>query len=252
MTVCDATLDFSLRVGDSCLILGQRLSALCGHGPSLEEDIATTNVALDLIGQAQNWLSHAGEMEGEGRDSDSLAYFRDAHEFRNLVLVEQPNGHFGDTMARQFYFDVWHYLLLSQLIESSDETIAGIAGKSIKEVRYHVERSCDWVVRLGDGTSESHEKMQAALERQWPYVGELFEAGPHHARLVEAGIAPALSTLQEPWSRHVGEVMAEATLTVPDRPQSRAGVKAGQHSEHLSYLLAEMQGLRRAHPNAEW
>lgn len=251
MTASDATFDFMLRVGDSCLILGQRLSALCGHGPSLEEDIAITNVALDLIGQAQNWLAHAGALEGKGRDPDSLAYFRDAHQFRNLVLVEQPNGHFGDTMARQFYFDVWHYLLLAQLTESSDQTVADIAGKSIKEVRYHVERSCDWVVRLGDGTSESHEKMQAALERQWSYVGELFEAGPDHALLVEAGIAPELSALQEPWSRHVGEVMAEATLSVPDRPQSRWGT-AGQHSEHLSYLLAEMQGLRRAHPNAEW
>lgn len=252
MTVRDAALDFSLRVGDSCLILGQRLSALCGHGPSLEEDIATTNVALDLIGQAQNWLAHAGELEGRGRDPDSLAYFRDAHEFRNLVLVEQPNGHFGDTMARQFYFDVWHYLLLAQLIESSDETVAGIAAKSIKEVRYHVERSCDWVVRLGDGTPESHEKMQAALERQWAHVGELFEAAPGDTALVDADIAPALSTLREPWSRHVGEVMAEATLTVPDKPPSRAGVRAGQHGEHLSYLLAEMQGLRRTHPNAEW
>lgn len=247
-----ALVDFALRLGDGCLILGQRLSALCGHGPMLEEDIATTNVALDLIGQAQNWLAYAGEVEAAGRDADALAYDREAHAFRNPVLVEQPNGHFGETIARQFYFDSWHYLLLARLLDSTDATVAGIAGKSIKEVRYHVERSGDWVVRLGDGTADSHACMQAALERLWDTVGDLFAPGAAHGALVQAGVAPDLADLREPWTRHVQEVIAEATLTLPAGPQARCGGAPGRHSEHLSVLLADMQSLHRAHPGARW
>ncbi len=193
-----ALFEYLLRLGDNCLVLSQRLGEWCGHGPVLEEDIALTNVALDLLGQARFWLSYAGEVEGLGRDEDQLAFLRDAGEFRNVLLVEQPNGDYGMTTARQFYFDTWHYLLLQKLRHSSDSRIAGIAEKALKEVTYHRERSTDWVIRLGDGTAESHERMQAAIDDLWMYTGELFETDE-----VETGVGVNLAELHEPWIEQV-------------------------------------------------
>ncbi len=248
----DPLFEHLLRLGDNCLILGHRLSEWCGHGPVLEEDLALANVALDLIGQAKLWLSLAGEVEGKGRDADKLAYLRDARAFRNLLLVEQKNGDFGVTMARQFLFDAWHYLHLSEQRSSKDPRIAEIAEKSAKEVAYHLERSGDWVVRLGDGTEESRRRVQKAIDILWPYTGEMFETDEVDRALLETGVAPDLERLQGPWLEHVGAVLEEATLERPKPGWMQRGGKRGLHSEHLGYLLAEMQFLQRAYPGASW
>ena len=250
-----ATFDYLLRLGDSALVLGQRLSEWCGKGPALEEDIALTNVALDLIGQARMWLSYAGEVEGHGRTEDQLAYLRDVHQFRNPLLVEQPNGSYADTLARQFLFDTWHYYLLEALQTSSDARIAAIASKAIKEVAYHARRSADLVVRLGDGTAESHRRMQDAIDRLWMYTGELFDSHSVDAGLVAAEVACDPALLRAPWRQQVAEVLEEATLTLPAdgwmQPGGRGGY-SGRHTEHLGFLLAEMQFLQRAYPGATW
>ena len=256
-TISDRALfDALLRLADSPLVLAQRLGAWVGKGPILEEDLALTNVGLDLLGQARLWLAYAGEVEaryaGHGRDEDQLAYLRDGNAFRNLLLVEQPNGNFADTMARQFLFDAWHELALAELGRSRDARIAEIAAKSAKEVAYHVERSADWVVRLGDGTAESHAKMQAAIDRLWMYTGEMFVAGDDEAALAEAGIVADVRILLAPWRERVDAVLAEATLAVPNDGHMQTGGKNGVHTEHLGYLLAEMQFLQRAYPNAHW
>ncbi|MDR7944290.1 1,2-phenylacetyl-CoA epoxidase subunit PaaC [Achromobacter aegrifaciens] len=253
----DKTLfEYLLRLGDSSLILSQRLGAWTGHGPILEEDLALTNTALDLLGQARMWLTLAGEVEGAGRDEDALAYLRDAHQFHNALLVERPNGNYADTMARQFLFDVWHYFLLQRLEKSSDERVAGIAAKAIKEVTYHVRRSSDMVVRLGDGTAESHAKMQAAIDDAWRFTGELFADDAVDLDVAARGIGCELSALRQPWLAHVREVLEEATLTVPDEAAAshlayRGGLQ-GKHTEELGYVLAEMQFLPRAYPGATW
>ncbi len=248
--------EYLLRLGDTTLILSQRLGEWCGHGPVLEEDLALTNTALDLLGQARMWLTLAGEVEGGGRDEDQLAYLRDAHQFRNCLLVEQPNGDYGDTMARQFLFDVWHYFLLQQLTQSKDERVAAIAAKALKEVTYHVRRSSDLVVRLGDGTEESHRRMQAAIDAGWTFAGELFADDEVDRDLAAHGIAVERATLREPWLVHVREVLEEATLTVPDEREAfhflRQGGWQGRHTESLGYVLAEMQYLQRAYPGARW
>ncbi|CAM4109622.1 1,2-phenylacetyl-CoA epoxidase subunit PaaC [Bordetella tumulicola] len=248
--------EYLLRLGDSTLILSQRLSQWCGHGPALEEDLALTNTALDLLGQARMWLTLAGEVEGAGRDEDALAYLRHAHEFRNLILVERPNGHYGDTLARQFFFDVWHYFLLQRLTQSSDERVAAIAEKSLKEVTYHVRRSSDLVVRLGDGSDVSHAKMQEAIDDAWRYTGELFVDDAVDQDMVARGVAGELAALREPWLAHVREVLDEATLTIPGEADAGhaayQGGRQGRHTEALSYVLAEMQSLPRAHPGAVW
>ncbi len=245
-------LDFLLRLGDNALVLAQRLSEWCGKGPVLEEDLATTNTALDLLGQARLWLGYAGELEGRGRDEDALAYRRDAHQFRNVLLVEQPNGHYGDTIARQFYFDAFHLPLLRALASSSDPRIAEIAAKSAKEAAYHLERSTDWVIRLGDGTEESHRRMQRSVDDLWMYTGELFDADAVDQEMAAAGIAPDLASLREPWLATVRGAFAEATLTVPGEAWMQRGGKQGIHTEKLGYLLAEMQHLQRAYPDARW
>jgi ring-1,2-phenylacetyl-CoA epoxidase subunit PaaC len=256
--VPDPTLVFEylLRLGDSPLILAQRLGEWVGHGPVLEEDIAQTNVGLDLLGQARLWLSYAGEVEARfappGRSEDELAFLRDSGEFRNLLLVEQPNGNFADTTARQFLFDAWHLPFLRALARSRDARIAGIAAKAAKEVAYHVERSGDWVVRLGDGTDESHAKMQAAIDDLWMYTGEMFTADPIELALIDAGIAADVRALEAPWRTHVEEVLREATLTVPGATFMQQGGKRGVHTEHLGHLLSEMQVLARSHPGARW
>ncbi|HVO87224.1 MAG TPA: 1,2-phenylacetyl-CoA epoxidase subunit PaaC [Casimicrobiaceae bacterium] len=249
-----------LRLGDSDLILAQRLGEWVGKAPAIEEDIALTNVGLDLLGQARLWLGYAGEVEeeatGYGRTEDELAFLRDVAEFRNVLLVEQPNGNFADTMARQFLYDQWHVLALEGLARSADARVAAIAGKALKEVRYHVERSADWVVRLGDGTDESHRRMQGAVDALWMYTGELFMQDALERGLVEAGIAVDVTELVTAWRARVEAVFAEATLVVPPNPwmqgaQGRGG-KQGVHTEHLGHLLAEMQFLQRAYPGAQW
>ncbi len=252
--------DYLLRLADNGLVLAQRLGEWVGKGPVLEEDIASANVALDLLGQARLWLAYAGEVEGRdappGRTEDQLAYFRYGADFRNLLLVEQPNGNYADTIGRQYLFDQWHVLLLAELAASRDERIAGIAAKAVKEARYHVERSADWVIRLGDGTDESHARMQAAIDSLWMYTGEMFALDATERALTDAGIAANAAALQAPWYTAVQSVFAEAMLAAPaddwmQGARSRGG-KQGVHTEHLSRLLAEMQVLPRACPDAVW
>jgi ring-1,2-phenylacetyl-CoA epoxidase subunit PaaC len=244
--------EYLLRLGDNGLVLGHRLSEWCGHGPVLEEDLALTNVALDLIGQATLWLNLAGQVEGNGRDADQLAYLRDAGAFRNLLLVEQPNGHYGHTMARQLYFDAWHYLLLQGLTRSSNPQIAEIAAKSLKEVDYHRARSSEWVVTLGDGTEESHNKMQEAIDDLWMYTGELFESDAVDQALLADGTAVDPASLKESWLHYLKTVLEEATLEPPKASWMQRGGKQGVHSENLGFILADMQFLQRAYPNATW
>lgn len=248
----EALFEGLLRIGDSALILGHRVSEWCGHAPALEEDIALANVALDLIGQTQLWLELAGTVEGKGRSADDLAYLRDAWDFRNLLICERPNGDFGHTLMRQFLFDAYHHELLKGLSASSDPRVAEIAAKAGKEVAYHLERSSDLVVRLGDGTEESHRRMQEALEALWPYTGEMFLRDDKDAELADAGIAPDPASLRPAWERTVREVMTDATLQVPDSTFAHKGGKQGIHSEYLGYILAEMQFLQRAYPGASW
>lgn len=248
-----ARTDYLLRFGDSALILSQRLGEWCGKGPALEEDMALTNTALDLLGQARLWLSLAAEALGDGADEDTLAYLRDDRAFRNLLLVEQPNGAYADTLARQFLFDAWSSLALRRLLASGDAAIAAIAEKAIKEASYHLRRSSDLVVRLGDGTERSHALLQAAFERLWPYHHELFIGDAVDAEMTAAGIGFDPASLRDDWLAYVREVLAEATLSLPkDSGWTPKGGKQGLHGEHLSKLLAEMQVLPRSHPGARW
>ncbi len=232
-----------LRLGDDALILGQRLAEWLGHSPALEEDIASANISLDLIGQARLWLSLAGKVEGRGRDEDALAYLREDHEFRNCTLVELPNGDFAFTAVRRVLFDAYHGLLLERLSRSADADIAAIAAKSKKEVDYHRRHSADWVIRLGDGTDESHRRAQSALDSMWKYTHELFAPD---------AVDPDVGTLREPWLADVSRILSEATLAIPLEGKFVSHGRQGVHSEHLAYLLAEMQVLHRAHPGARW
>lgn len=248
-----AFFEWLCRMGDATLILGHRLSEWCGHAPALEEDIAVANTSLDLIGHTQMWLGLAAEVEDEGRSSDDLAYLRDTIRFRNPQIVELPNGDLGRTLMRQFLFDAWHHTLLTRLVQSSSPRVSEIAAKALKEASYHLERSSDLVVRLGDGTEESHRRMQDALDLLWPYTGELFETDGADVAVAEAGIAPEPQELREEWDGIVGEVLDEATLTLPEtRSDVHKGGRTGQHTEHLGYILAEMQFLQRAYPGASW
>lgn len=237
--------EVALHLGDNALILGHRLGEWCGHGPVLEQDIAMTNIALDLIGQARMYLDYAAELDGKGKDHDHYAYRRDVLDFKNLLLVEIPNGDFADTIARQFYFDQWHFLLLSELSSSENETLRGIAQKALKEVTYHRRWSSEWVVRLGDGTAESKEKMQRAIDDTWYYTGEMFEPAAF-----EEGILP--TGLKDTWMANVKQILEEATLAMPEEEWMQSGGKTGYHTEHLGYILAEMQFLPRAYPDATW
>ena len=226
--------DYVLRLADSNLILAQRLGEWVGHGPVLEEDIALTNVGLDLLGQARMWFACAGEVEariaGTGRSEDELAFLRDGGDFRNLLLVEQPNGNYADTTARQFYYDVWHELLLSGLARSADSRIAEIAAKALKEVSYHAERSSDWVIRLGDGTDQSHARMQAAVDDLWMYTGEMFAADHTDKALVADCVATDVDALEAPWRERVASVLNEATLVMPAAAWMQRGGKQGTES----------------------
>lgn len=244
---------YLLRLGDNTLVLGHRMSEWCGHAPVLEEDIALANTALDLIGQTQLWLGLAAEVEGVGGDADTLSMQRDIWDFRNLLLVELPNGDFGRTLMRQFLFDAWQGINLGRLMKSSDPRVAEIAAKASKEAAYHVERSADTVVGLGDGTEESHERMQVALEYLWPYVGEMFIGDDVDAAMVAAGIAPDPASLREEYDLLVGRVFATATLEVPESQFTHKGGKNGAfHTEHLGHILCSMQWLQRAYPGASW
>ncbi len=247
-----ALVEFLTRMGDNTLVLGHRLSEWCGHGPALEEDIGVANIALDLIGQTQFWLGLAGEVEGRGRKADDLAFLRDVWEFRNVLLVELPNGDYGHTLMRQFLFDAWHVEALRALAASTEARVAGIAAKAVKEAHYHLEKSADLVVRLGDGTEESRRRMQAALDVLWPYAGELFLSDAVDAVLAEAGIAPDPASLRAAWDATVRPILAEATLRVPDGTFAHKGGRRGIHTEHLGRMLAEMQFLQRAYPGATW
>ena len=248
-----AYFEFLLRMGDNSLILGHRVSEWCGHAPVIEEDIALANTALDLIGQTQMWLGLAAEVEGKGRKADDLAMLRDAWDFRNVLMVEKPNGDFGQTLMRQFLFDAFHLEMLKGLTTSSEPRVAEIAAKAVKEVQYHVERSGDTVIGLGDGTAESHVRMQDALNLMWPYVGEMFASDDVDAEMLSTGIAPDLAQLRIAFDAHVGAVMADATLTIPDSTFAHKGGKSGfQHTEHLGHILTQMQWLQRAYPRASW
>jgi ring-1,2-phenylacetyl-CoA epoxidase subunit PaaC len=248
----EAFFEFLLRIGDTTLILGHRVSEWCGHAPALEEDIALANVALDLIGQTQMWLGLAGEVEGKGRSADDLAYLRDAWDFRNLLMVERPNGDFGHTLMRQFLFDAFHFELLKALQSSSDPRVAEIAAKASKEVAYHLERSSDLVIRLGDGSDASRKRMQDALDALWAYTGEMFFADEKDVAVAEAGIAPNPRNLKAAWDATVLDVLTEATLAIPADSFAHKGGKRGVHTEHLGFILADMQFLQRAYPGSSW
>ncbi len=248
----DALFEYALRLGDNCLVLGHRVSEWCGRSPVLEEDIALANVALDLIGQATLWLELAGTVEGKGRSADDLAFLRDAGAFRNLLLVEQPNGDMARTLVRQYFFDAWHRPLLDGLAASAEQRVAEIAGKAAKEVAYHLTRSRDLVVRLGDGSDESHDRMQRAVDDLWYYTGEPFLADPVDEAMAASGAAPALDAIRALWDAEVAATLDQATLRIPQPGYVQKGGKRGVHSEHLGYLLAEMQFLQRAYPGARW
>lgn len=249
----DPTVEYLLRLGDNALILGQRVSEWCGHAPALEEDIALANIALDLIGQTQLWLGLAGEIEGQGRHADDLAFLRDVYDFRNSLLVEQPNQDFAVTMMRQFLFDAFSVLQLDALTHSKNVEIAAIAAKCHKEALYHLDRSSETVIGLGDGTDISHAKMQNALDRLWVYAGELVIADDLDRAMAKAGIGVDLDALHAPYFETVRATLATATLRVPDTDFAHKGGKSGQrHSEHLGHLLTSMQWLQRAYPGAKW
>lgn len=243
---------YILRLGDTALILGQRLSEWCGHGPVLEQDIALTNIALDQIGQARQFLQYAAELKGDGSDEDTLAYHRDAHEFYNLLLVEQKNGHWGDTLARQFVFDTYNYFLFERLMKSSDERLASIASKAMKEIAYHAQWSAEWIIRLGDGTEESHQKIQKSINDVWMWTGEMLDPDEVDTQMKEAGIAPDLNEIKELWLGKVSEILKIATLEMPEGIGHQRGGKKGLHSEELGYILAEMQFLPKSYPDAKW
>lgn len=242
---------YALRLGDNGLVLSQRLGAWCGHAPELEIDLALANIGLDLLGQARNFLTYAAEREGEG-DEDTLAYGRDERQFRNVLLVEQPNGSFADTLVRQYLMDAWNVALYERLTRSSDGQIAAIAAKAIKEARYHLRFSRGWLVRLGDGTEASSQKMQQAVNSLWRFTAELFEADDVELALVDSGVAVDPRTLREPWESEVFAGLHDATLSVPDEAAYRTGGKKGLHTEHLGPMLAEMQYLQRAYPGQQW
>ena len=245
--------DYCLRLGDTSLIAGQRLTEWCGHAPELEEDIALSNMSLDLIGQARIMLSYAGELEGKGRTEDQLAYFRDERDYRNLLLAEQPNGDFAQTMTRQFLLSVYLLLVYDALKKSKDEMIRGFAEKSWKEMAYHVRHSSDWLLRLGDGTEESHRRLQDAVDELWAYTDDLFHADETDEKLAKEGITPDLNRIRDLWNREVEALFSKAFIQKPAvSGYMKNGSRQGLHTEHLGYILADMQFLARAYPDAKW
>jgi ring-1,2-phenylacetyl-CoA epoxidase subunit PaaC len=243
---------YTLRIADDSLILGQRLSEWCGHGPILEEDIALTNIALDLIGQATTLFEYAASVQNEGKTADDLAFLRYEHDYKNALLVEQPNGDFGQTMVRQWLFDTFRVLFYDALQHSSDTQLAAIAEKSLKETKYHCKHSSEWIIRLGDGTDESHTRTQAALDQLWRYSEELFFMDETDQAMIEANVGVDLAALRPLWLERIQEVVREATLTIPTNNWKQQGGRLGKHTEHLGFLLADLQYMQRAYPGMEW
>ena len=252
MEIKDALFEYCLRIGDNSLVLGHRVSEWCGHGPILEEDIALTNIALDLVGQSRTLLTYAGDIEGKGRTEDDLAYLRQVVDYRNCLLAEQENGDFARTIVRQFLFDSYNALFLEELQNSADETLAAYATKSLKEAAYHVRHSSEWMIRLGDGTAESKKRTQAALDDLWMYSGELFEMDETEKTLQKANIAPDSKAIYEKWTANVSKILEMATLQLPETGWMQSGGRTGKHSELLGYVLAELQYVQRSYPNCEW
>ena len=244
--------EYLLRLGDSSLILGHRLSEWCGHGPVLEEDIAMTNIALDLVGQARTILTYAGEVEGKDRTEDDLSYLRDERHFRNALLTEQPNGDFGCTVVRQFLYTAFSYFLFEGLKKSKDQKLSAIAEKSLKEVTYHLRHSSEWLIRFGDGTDESHRRVQNAIDDLWMFTDDMFTMNNVDETLIKEGIAFDLNQVKQKWEKMVVDIFSKAKLTVPQNVFMITGSREGKHTEHLGYLLAEMQFLPRAYPGAKW
>jgi len=247
-----ALFEYCLRMGDNSLILGHRLSEWCGHGPILEEDIAMTNISLDLIGQTRTLLSYAADIEGKGRTEDDLAFLRDEMDFRNFLIVEQTNGDFAKTILRQLFYTAFSYHFYDRLKNSKDSTLAAIAEKSIKEVTYHLRHCSEWVIRLGDGTEESHRRMNEAIEDLWMFTGDMFAMDGTDELLIKEGIGVDLNEVKKNWNDTIKEVFERATLKLPENNFMVIGSREGKHSEHLGLLLAEMQFLPRAYPGAQW
>ncbi len=244
--------NYILGIADNSLVLGQRLGELCGHGPNLETDIALTNISLDLFGQTRSYYQYAAQVTGEGKTEDDIAFLRMERQYRNVLLVEQPNTHFGFVLGRQFLFDVYHLLLMEKLQLSSDETLVAIAKKTIKEVSYHERFSSDWVKRLGDGTDESNKKMQEAIDSLWRYTDELFHLTEADRVMVSEGIGVDVSLLKDEYYQRVSEILKEATLEIPEGKYFQKGGKEGIHSEYMGYLLADLQYMQRSYPNMKW
>ncbi len=245
-------IDYTLHLADNALIIGHRNSEWCGHGPVLEQDIAISNIALDFIGQARNLYQYAAELSGNGATEDSLAFLRDVPEFKNLLITELPNGDWAQTTLRQFLFSTYQYYLYQQLQNSVDTRLAAIAAKSLKEVTYHLRWSSEWVIRLGDGTEESKQRLLTAVDEVWNFIGEMFLPATYETALLQDHIGVDLSKIREQWLQKIQEVFAEATISIPEKSWAQQGGKTGIHTEHLGYILAEMQFLQRAYPGAEW
>jgi ring-1,2-phenylacetyl-CoA epoxidase subunit PaaC len=243
---------YTLRRADDALILGHRLSEWCGHAPMMEEDMALANMGLDLLGQARELYSYAARVEGKGNDEDKFAYLRDVRQYRNLLLLEQPNGDFAHTMVRQFFYSAFADLYWRAMMKSSDATLAAVAAKSEKESAYHVRHSSEWIVRLGDGTKESHARAQAAIDHLWAFTGEMFEADESERSLIETGIAIDPASLRPKWLNTIAGVVNEATLALPRSDWMQQGGRDGRHSEHLGHLLSELQSMQRTFPGATW
>ncbi len=245
-------IDYTLQLADNALIIGHRNSEWCGHGPVLEQDIAISNIALDFIGQARNFYQYAAELSGNEATEDSLAFLRDVTEFKNVLITELPNGDWAQTTLRQFLFSAYQYYSYQQLQNSSDTRLAAIAAKSLKEVTYHLRWSSEWVIRLGDGTEESKQRLLTAVDELWNFTGELFLPAGYETALLQENMGVDLSIVRQQWNQKVQEVFAEATIQIPEKNWAQQGGKTGIHTEHLGYILAEMQFLQRAYPGAEW
>ena len=248
----DLLYNYSLHLADNSMILGQRCGEWCGHGPVLEQDIALTNIALDLIGEARSFYQLAADLKGGNANEDTVAFLRDVLAYRNVLLVEQPNYDWAYTIVRQFFYDVFHFYLHSELIDSNEPSLSNIAAKSLKEVTYHLKWSSEWMIRLGDGTDISRDKMQDAVNGLWEFTGELFMPSSIEQQAFEAGFAPDLNILKPLWQEKVEDILAESTLFIPENKYQQKGGKTGVHSEHMGFILADMQFLQRAYPGANW
>ncbi|MDZ7845549.1 MAG: 1,2-phenylacetyl-CoA epoxidase subunit PaaC [Owenweeksia sp.] len=245
-------LQYTLRLGDNALILGQRLAEWCGHGPVLEQDIALSNIALDQLGQARMLMQYAAELKGEGFTEDKMAFIRDVTEYKNLLILELENEDWGKTIARQFLFDTFNYFQYSDLLNSQDDHIRSVAQKAIKEITYHAQWSAEWVIRLGDGTEESHERIQANINDLWEWTGEMFTMDEVDEKMLKAGIGADLKPIKEQWDQKVTEILDMATLAKPKDGWMQSGGKQGEHTEYIGYLLAEMQHMQRMYPEVQW